>query len=625
MTRRRSVSRPRPRSLRSGAFFIGLAALALLLVGAAAPVAAQDTTHTRIGPPRRQQERPEQGEENPQDTTSVDTIAPPPETLPPVEPLGPAGWSHGVWEWSREDLLRLPDLSLLDLLERIPGVVPVRADIAGQPEAAAVFGATAGAIRYVVDGFALDPLTSPTFDPSRLALLALQSVRVERGVTGATVRIETLTPDDGRTKSVIEAATGDYGVNLFRGIFLPPRVLGGPLGLGFERLAVDGYTAGSSNQNVSWLKWTWARDSAGVQVEYRQRTLEREGVGGTLSGSRGEWAVRARRAAGSVTAEAYVGAATVEDEVTGDSAATFRETVPQGGIRVATAVVGPVPTRVTTALRFRGHPRLPTQELEIGVRSTPLPWLVVGVSATEGWWRDGDPTGRWSARASAGPFLGLRAFGELYKGAPLPGTGTEYRQPGPDSAAFRVSRDGLRAGLELSAFGADVGGAVIRSSVDSTYGFGLPSEATWVAGPGGDARGLEITARLPTGFDPLTVQAWYVGMDAPGWLYTPDHQWRAGLVYHHVPLPSGNLEIFARLEHVFRGGMLVPASAGATEPTEVSDAYRATNLELTIRVVTVRAFLRWANVFHRLDQADLPAYPLPGQHIMWGVKWNFWN
>ncbi len=625
MTRHRSEPRPRPRSLRSGAFFIGLAALALLAGGAAEPLSGQDTTITRIAPPRQQEERPEQGEQARQDTATVDTLAPPPEALPPMHRLGDTGWRNGVWEWSRDDLLRLPDLSLLQLLERLPGVVPVRADIDGQPEGAAVFGATAGAIRYVVDGFALDPLTSPTFDPSRLSLLALQNVRVERGVTGATVAIETLTPDDARTKSVIEAGTGDYGVNLFRGIFLPPRVLGGSLGMGFERLAVNGFTPGSSNQNVSWLKWTWARDSAGVQVEYRQRTLEREGVGGSLSGSRGEWAVRGRKAVGPITAEAYVGSASVEDEVTGEAAETLRESVPQGGLRVAAAVEGPVPTRINTALRFRGHPRLPRQELEVGVQSTPMPWLAVGASVMEGWWADADPTGRWSARASAGPFLGLRAFGEVYRGGPLLGAGPEYALPGPDSAGFRVSRDGLRAGLELEAFGADVGGAVIRAATDSIYGFGLPLESSWVEAPGGDAQGFELTARIPTGFDPLTIQAWYVGMDAPGWLYTPDHHWRAGLVYHHLPLPSGNLEIFARLEHVFRGPMLVPAAADAAEPMVENDAYRATNLELTIRVVTVRAFLRWENVFHRLDQADLPAYPLPGQHILWGVKWDFWN
>jgi hypothetical protein len=600
-------------ALWSGAFFV------LVLGWTGSPAAAQEPDTTRTRPQQQAEQRPEQ------DTTTVDTVPPAPTPLPPMQPVGEPGWVTGVWDWDRDDLLRLPDLSLLHLLERIPGVVPVRADVGGQPEGAALFGASAGAIRYVVDGFVLDPLTSPTFDPSRLSLLALERVRVERGVTGATVRIETLTPDDGRTKSVIEAGTGDYGVNDFRGIFLPPRVFEGALGLGFERLSVNGFTPGPANHTVTWLKWTWARDSAGVQVEYRGRTLDRTGVGEGVLGNRSDWAVRARRAAGPVTAEAYVGATRLQEELGGEGGPALREGTAQGGVRVRARLPGPVPATVRSALRFRGHPRLPTQELDLAAEVTPRPWLALGGAVTHGWWSDADPTGHWSARAAVGPFLGLRAFGEVFRGAPVFGTGAGYALPRPDSGGVRVSRDGLRAGLQLALGGLSVGGAALRLSTDSVYGFGLPMEDRWTALDGGDAQGYELHVRIPTGFDPLSIQGWYVGMDAPGWLYTPEHHWRAGLVYHHLPLASGNLEIFARLEHLFRGRMDVFAPTDATTVTEVSDAYRATNLELTIRVVTVRAFLRWENLFHRLDQADLPAYELPGQHILWGVKWEFWN
>ena len=109
--------------------------------------------------------------------------------------------------------------------------------------------------------------------------------------------------------------------------------------------------------------------------------------------------------------------------------------------------------------------------------------------------------------------------------------------------------------------------------------------------------------------------------DAAGWLYLPAEQWRAALTYHHSPLASGNLELFARFEHVYRGGMRVPGP----DALAYSNRHRATNLELTIRILTVRAFLRWENLFHRLDLSDIPPYRLPGQHLLWGVKWIFWN
>ena len=635
VTAPRSRSRPRPRSLRSGAFFLALVAAVAGAPLAPVGVAAQEPEpdSVRAGPAGPGEPAPAAGREgragagaSAQDTAAPDTVMPPPENLPALGKRAPVGWAGGAWEWHRQDLLRLPDLSLLDLLERIPGMVPVRADITNQPEAAAVFGLGGGAIRYVLDGFVLDPLTSPTFDPSRISLLALERVRVERGVTGATVRLETLTPDDARTKSVIEAATGDYRVNLFRGIFLPPRVMGGALGLGFERLSADGFTPGGSNHNVTWVKWTWARDSAGVQVEYRQSTMARQGVGPAFDGTRSDWAVRARKALGPVTGEAYVGATSVENQVGEDVNVPIREGTPQGGLRVASVLPGPVPAYMQAAVRFRDHPRLPDQEVEAALEAQLLPGITVAGEAAHGWWPGGEPTGRWSARAVLGPLLGFRAFGEVFRGGPLVGSGPEVALPAPDdSLPFRASRDGERVGLAFEGLGFALGGAAIRVAADTLHGFGLPFEPRSPRRAVREARGVEAHARIPTGLEPLTLQGWYVGMDAPGWLYLPRHHWRAALVYHQLPLPSDKLELFARVEHVFRGAMSVPAAAGATDPIQRSDAYRATNLELTIRVLTVRAFLRWENLTHRLNQADLPGYEFPGQRILWGVKWIFWN
>ncbi|MDX1674093.1 MAG: hypothetical protein R3314_04745 [Longimicrobiales bacterium] len=625
MTATRSSPRPRPRSLWSGAFFV--LAIALPTLAAARPAAAQEPDTVPVQPPDSARMQPPRGAPGPmgppgaQDTAAADTVLPPPETLPALEPVGDEGWVHGIWEWDRQDLLRLPDLSLLDLLERIPGLVPVRADISNQPEAAAVFGLGAGAIRYVLDGFVLDPLTSPTFDPSRLSLLALERVRVERRVTGATVRLETLTPDDARTKSVIEAGTGDYGINLFRGIFLPPRVLGGPLGVGFERLAVEGFTPGVANHNVTWLKWTWARDSAGVQLEYRQSTMDRSGVGASLVGTRSDWIVRARSAIGPVIGEAYVGGTSVDEE-RGDTVAVLREGGAQAGLRLHADIEGPIPTRLATAARLRSHPRLPAREVEASLEMAPLPWLRLRAEALQGWWTDHDPTGRRTAGAALGPVLGLAAFGEVFDGGALAGAGPGEALPAAsDSGGVRATRDGFRAGLRFRRWGLALGAAALRLDADTLHGFGLPFEPGRVRTPGTRARGLEVSAELPTGIDPLTLTGWYVRMDAPGWLYLPEDRWRAALVYHHLPLASGNLEVFARLEHVFRGRMNVPASSG----TQLSEAYQATNLELTIRILTVRAFLRWQNLLHRLGQSDIPGFRFPGQRLLWGVKWEFWN
>ncbi|MFW5951054.1 MAG: TonB-dependent receptor [Gemmatimonadota bacterium] len=645
MSRRVSRHRPRPRSLRSGAFFV-----LALAAGAPLDVRAQDT----IPPPRE-----ERRDTFPRDTVPADTLGPPPPALIPLGPVGPAGWRRGVWEWDRDALRRLPDLSVLQLLERVPGVVPVRADIANQPEGGAVFGTAGNAIRYIVDGFELDPLGTPTFDPSRFPLLALERVRIERRVSGATVWIETLSPEDRQPRSIIEAGTGDYDVNLFRGMFLAPGVFGGPLALGFERLASDGLLGGS-NHLATWLKWTWVRDSAGVQIEYRRSDMDRGGVGTGLDGVRTDWAVRARHRLGPVTGEAYAGAAGVEDE---RGALVLREGTPHTGVRLRTALVAPVPLEARAAFRLRDQGHLPTQEAEAELYASPLPYLALEGQVVRKWWDEGTATARWRGRARVGPFGGVWLFGEVSGGTRAAQEVPSIRFSPLDSLLLTshdrcptlpavcrlaghwspVEQGGpaLRAGVDFHRGGFQLGVAAIRTSAETVPGFGLAFEPPGLGTVGGEATGFEAVARVPTGWDPLNLEAWYVGMDAPSeWLYLPEHHWRAGLVYHHLPLRSGNLEIFARAEHVFRGAMTTGVPPAVPDPGDpgqgtILDAappaltrvgsYRATNLELSIRVVTVRAFLRWQNIMHRQLQRDLPGFRLPGQHVLYGVKWEFLN
>ena len=532
--------------------------------------------------------------------------------MPALVDPGPRGWATGVWEWSRADLLRLADLSLLHLLERIPGITAVRATAVNHPESSAVFGATAGAIRYEIDGFVLDPLTAPTFDPSRLPLVTLEHVRVERRVTGATVRIRTLSPVEVEPYSVIEAATGDYRTNLFRGTFMTS-LLGGGLAVGFESLGSQLLPGpGASLQGAS-LKWTLAGEDSGIQFELRQADVSREGVGEPLDGLRRDWAVRARARFGPVTAEGYAGASSVEDEVAG---LVLREGAPQGGVRLNTRLVAPVPVEAEASLRFRGHPRLPAQELETQAWAYPTYWLAVGTELIHGRW-DGAPyTGRLAVQARAGPLLGASASIGLFTAQDL--------LPGDELGAVegRWSRDGARLGLEYQRRRWLMGAAVVRASADVVPPFGLAFDIDGAAAAGGDANGLEALVALPTPWRPLRIEGWFVGMDVPDtWPYFPAQQWNLALVYHDLPLPTDNLELYGRAEHVFRGDMVVPQAEGLVPV----GAYQATNLELTIRVMTVRAFVRWQNVFHQLFQEDLPGFARPGQHIIYGVKWEFWN
>ena len=75
------------------------------------------------------------------DTVPADSLVPP----PTFAPLG-APWAErraaGVWHWDRDALLASGALSLLELLERVPSVLTLRAGMFLQPEVASAFGGT---------------------------------------------------------------------------------------------------------------------------------------------------------------------------------------------------------------------------------------------------------------------------------------------------------------------------------------------------------------------------------------------------------------------------------------------------------------------------------------------------
>src|SRR5690606_19124401 len=90
----------------------------------------------------------------------ADTAAAPVEirNLPGPDDPAPADWRTGIWEWDREGLQSTRALTLLELLEEIPGIVALRGGDFGQPQTATAFAAGGGRIRVYLDGVELPPL-----------------------------------------------------------------------------------------------------------------------------------------------------------------------------------------------------------------------------------------------------------------------------------------------------------------------------------------------------------------------------------------------------------------------------------------------------------------------------------
>src|SRR5690606_6298487 len=174
------------------------------------------------------------------------------------------------------------------------------------------------------------------------------------------IELETLSPPHNSPYSRIEAGTGDYRTNLLRGLFLAPRLLGGSIGLGVERLASEGWQGREPVENFGgWAKWTLTGPRLGLQLEYRRSSISREGEAfGRFEGRRDDVVLRTRaEPLPGLAAEAYVGRSAVDDALDGTTD-TLRTQVSgvQAGLR---AGIRREAFRAATSLRLRTERGLP--------------------------------------------------------------------------------------------------------------------------------------------------------------------------------------------------------------------------------------------------------------------------
>lgn len=569
----------------------------------------------------------------------------------PVEP----GFAENVWVWDRAALLRSPALSVGELLERVPGLVRVRSGFYGQPEFVTAPAALSGDVRIYYDGVPLDPFTSTTYDLSRVSLIDLHRIRVERRGGQLRVELYPLVPSNPRRPwptsshaagadsvapvdsaaadsgarpapwTLVQIVTGDFDTDGLGGAFLAPHFLFGPFGVAIERRDSDGLLRRQPARTSSaWLRWGVLRPRWGVHAEYRRAGIERTGSSpGPGEATRSDVSLHARvRPWSSITAEVYAARAELDDVLIDTVSNEF--TLTHGGVRAAfdRPWLG-----TQAAVRFRNGGFQPDLSAELIADARPVRFLgLTGEVRRESW--GGDGLLAWNGAVRVGPWLGTRLFAEVADGD----HGIHWLAR-PEGSA-RVERRVARGGVDWRLGGWHVGGAALRLEGDSVAPPALPLIGPWRADtlalfPGFDLSGWELIVRVPLAWNALAVEGNYTrydaGSDGRFALFQPVEQARAALVYHGMPLDTDQLEIEVRVEGEYRGEMRVPADTiDGSGAVAVAGAQRL-NLDLSIRVIDVHAFLRWQNILHDQALLDLPGRTLPGQSAHFGVRWELRN
>jgi hypothetical protein len=557
--------------------------------------------------------------------------------------LGPAaGMAAGEWVWDRAALLREAPASLIDLLRRVPGVPTYRAGMYAQPEAAAGFGATAGRVEIEIDGFILDPLAGSTYDLAQLPLVQVRELRVERRLGVLRIRILTEQPEQPLPYTRVEAGVGQPSANLFRGIFLAPHVFVGPLGAAIERLDTEGTDRAEPASLFSgWAKWSWTDGRRGAQIELLRSNLERNPDSPwPVDRTRQDLVLRLRNGfASGLAAEVYAARSVFEEAAIAPDTGLDRSST-QAGFR---ATLDLPELSLAAGARYRDAEFLPRLELHARADGGVGP-VRIGGEMTRAEWPDVDPTLYYGAHGELGLLFGASVFGELTggrRGAPPPPRllSTADTLPTlPDDVLEAAAtnsivsqRSGWRAGFALQ-LGGRASGSIAYVSLDQDMArpFGLPFDTAGLPTEVGPARGIEAYGRLVVVPGWLAIESWINDwQDNAGWMYQPSRSWRTALELHASPLPTGNLEILARVEGTQRGAVLVYSPIrGELEPEDPNittvPAQTVFNAYLQIRVIDVRAFIRWEDLTAQTIE-DLPGRFVRGQRIFYGVKWNLWN
>jgi hypothetical protein len=438
------------------------------------------------------------------------------------------------------------------------------------------------------------------------------------------VFVETMAAKDTRAYSVIEAAVSQPRADLFRGLFLVPKVLIGPLGLAIDRVDTRGIRgAESADQFAGWVKWAFIRKGHGVQLEYRRVNTDRDpDVPWSGKHTRTDVIARARaRPLPGLVAELFGGRSKQTIDFEADSIKGEDESTQWGG---AVSYTSPL-VWARGSYRFRDAEALPSTQLDAAAGVQFKLGSVAG-QVTQSDWRDSGSASEYTVRGEIGP-PAFRVFGETTssdRGVPYLPVDTVA---GADSSAIITSYEGYRVGAQANYRGISVGAAYVHAKADSVTTFGLPFDRTRQLFPGGDASGWELSGRVPV---PLIKGLFVEGMindwrSGNVWLYTPTRNYRVGLELYTTPLKSGNLEVLGRIETIHRSIMVAPdLSAEAQAPTLTQPAVDYFDAYLEIRIIDVRAFMRYEDLSGQ-RVADIPGRQLPGPRIIYGVKWQFFN
>jgi hypothetical protein len=584
------------------------------------------------------------------DSVSADTIF---FNLPHLGGETPAGWRSGAWAWDHDDIMASGAVTVAELVAEVPGVVTLLGGDYGTPAALSAFGSGGGGVRILRDGFEVLPLEGGVADLQRIGLGGIQHVRLERNAGEMVVHLRSFEFEDGRPYSMVEAGTGDFDTNIFRGTFADPVALGGSVALAIERVDTQGPRGQEpGSRNGTWLRYQFHRgDDTGLALDFRRMGSETELEDFVQSATRTDWVVRGRhRLTEGLVAELYTGNSTHAVEDVREEYATEGGSRSQTGLRMSFDRGG---VWARGAVRAFGG-GLPANRKDAAMGFSAGAFGGVAARAQHASWGGTFTTGL-GVQAWTEPFFGLSLFGSWESGTfgarggppydvvpPPDTTGAEPDTVPPDTGPgddlgrrFGLTeRRAHRVGAQYAWRGAVVSGALLRVTADSLLPLGLETDRGQPVLPGQVRSGWEVWGSVPVPImEGLRLQGSLQRWDG-GAPYLPEQIYKGGFQYHKVLKESGTAELWWALGVRGRGPMAIHSSPSELVDPETGGTYmgyptvpffQSWYARIQIRIVSMRIFIGWENFTRRDSLQDFPDRVLPITRSFYGIRWTLWN
>jgi hypothetical protein len=563
----------------------------------------------------------------PQDTAppAVDTIRTQPDTVVRrdtiMAPLARAEFpmtvdAAGRYHWTREELFAGGGLTLLELLERVPGATGFRSGWIASPAHVTWLGG-GGRVRVFYDGIEIEPFDARTgglLELGEIQLWTLEEVLVERGADELRVHVRSWRVDRTSTASRTDVFTGDEDTNLYRGFIGRRFAHGEALQAGFQQYGTSGIPSGGGDELslVARLGWAGKRasiDGFGTRAR-RQRNVQSRDDGyqiprvnfirrdayariGTGDPDRGGWA-QVVLASQAFTRERI--------DPVGIPLDSIEDNRSRNQLVAAIGWSADVLRASLTSRTYSGGDGFQSVAGRIAIDHR------LGAVAALAEWRDGDSSslGEVAARFTPVSFLSLG------------GTAAVRRAAGGADAEDVLSARGevaLRLGQVWL-----TGGIVTLDSIHVT----APTifDSTFIANDEGRATAL---------FGGVRGRVWraiHADVFAFRWerqgFYRPQLQVRSEVYVRTRWLkrfPSGHFGALLSVRHDYRDGISFPRSTG---PLVARSSHELNSL-LEIRIVDAVLFWRQRYTIGQQANEFVPGYAVPRQTTLYGVRWDFWN